>query len=436
MNGNAPHSDPAIRAAIDVAHSTHPYYWSALDRLRIMADPNVPTMATSKDWVTHYNPATVAGWSTAETAAVLIHELEHLLRRHMDRCADRDPGRFNVAADAEINQRLDGLPDGAVYPETIGMPRGRTAEIYYGATEAPPSDGDGDGDGEGEGSQPAKCGSAAGGPVQPHEAADAAKPGATPDEADEARKAVAQAVLDAGTKPGTDLREWAETELGIDRAAWYSALSAAVGHTMAPHGAPVRWTWPGRRDPRDIGGAMVPRWTGNRPSCAVVIDTSSSVTPFDLEMAAAAGHYISRVADTVFYACDERSVRLGASLPERLPGGGGTDLRNGIEMAIAEGAKAVVVITDLATPWKRDEPYRVPIIVGANASETAQRILSGEYTGWMPPEWMTVLPIVRTADGWPEPTADPTPGSMRPGRFHVPRGGIAMVLDASSPSRS
>jgi predicted metal-dependent peptidase len=90
--------------------ATHPYYASALQRLRITADANVPTMATSSAWVTHYNPETVKGWTTSETAAVLVHELEHLLRRHSDRCGDRDHKGWNIAADAEINQRIGRSP--------------------------------------------------------------------------------------------------------------------------------------------------------------------------------------------------------------------------------------------------------------------------------------------------------------------------------------
>jgi hypothetical protein len=63
MSGH--HADPLIDAAIaERAWRTHPYYASALQRLRITADDNVPTMATSSSWVTHYNPATVKGWTT------------------------------------------------------------------------------------------------------------------------------------------------------------------------------------------------------------------------------------------------------------------------------------------------------------------------------------------------------------------------------------
>ena len=421
---SAYHSDPVISEAIERTFQTHPYYASAVQRLRIVADPNVPTMATSHEWVTHYNPTTVAGWTVAERAAVIVHELEHLLRDHHGRCGDRDPGQFNVASDAEINQRLAELPAGAVYPESLGMPRGRTAEIYYGAAGGAKSkepdgndnsDGTADGDGTGSGSdadgangsgsgsgmpgpgQPGQCGSSAGGPLQSHELGDARNPGAgAANGGADARAEVAREIMGGrhpGTGEGDELREWAEGELGIDRARWYTALASIVGSVAAPHGAPTRWSWPGRRDPRDLGGAVVPRWTGERPSLAVIVDTSSSVTPADLDMARTAGQYISRVAEVTYYSCDTTPHNLGRALPAKLPGGGGTDLRRGIAMAIAEGARAIIVITDCGTPWP-DEPTRVPVIIAANYGAidiTTNPAYGGQY---VPPEWMTVIPLV------------------------------------------
>ena len=395
-----------INDAVYAARAAHPYYASALSRLRLEADPNVPTLATSAYWVTHYNPATVATWTPAEAGAVLVHELEHLLRRHHERCGDRDPANWNVAGDAEINQRLAGLPDGAVYPESLGMPRGRTAEVYYGATNSPQPEpqpnGGGSGEGEGDGQpgagQPgaAQCGSAAGGPTQPHERNDAANPGRGAADPDGARREVAREVVGMapGDMPSDELRDWAESELGMDRSGWYSALATAVGHTLSSVGAPTRWRWPGRRDPRDIGGAVLPRWTGERPSCAVIIDTSSSITAGDLDMARAAGHFVGRMADAVYYGCNTYPTLYGSELPERIRGGGGTNLITGIERAIEDGAKAVVVITDCMTPWP-DEPTRVPLIVGANALATHYVLGPGAgMAAYRPPEWAIVIPII------------------------------------------
>lgn len=420
---NAYHPDPLIAAAVLAARRSHPYYAGAIDALRIVRDDRVPTFATSAQWVTHYNPAFAAKCTDAERGAILVHELEHLMRRHHERCGARNPGRWNRAGDAEINQALPGLPEGGVYPESLGMPRGATAEAYYGATapepEPEPGDGGGSGDGPGEpgdsgapgepgdgagqgggqsgepGDAPAACGSAAGGPVQEHERDDARNPGdGAADGGAEARRDAARRVYAAGDTAGTELRTWAESELGIDRAAWYSALATVVGRTLAPYGAPTRWRWPGRRDIRDMGGAMVPRWTGERPSCAVILDTSDSITPEDLNLARAAGHYLGRIADVTYYTCTVVAVNLGATLPEYVRGGGGgTNMRRGIDAAIADGARAVVVITDCYTPWGADAPA-VPVIVGANLG--AEDVLpGGKYHALRPqPDWATVIPVV------------------------------------------
>lgn len=388
------HSDPLIEEAILRARQTHPYYAGAISKLRIVADESIPTMATSAAWVTHYNSTTIAEWTIDERAAVLVHELEHLLRDHSGRMGERDPKGWNIAGDAEINQRMTGLPEGAIYPETLGMPRGMAAETYYAASgqgkPQQPQPGDGSGAGQpgqpGSGHGDAQCGSAAGGPTQAHESKDAAKPGSgARDGGQEARQEAAEQILggrQAGSGISEELRDWAMGELGIDRSAWYHALASAVGRTLAPHGAPTRYKWPGRRDSRDIGGAMVPRWVSERPSCAVVIDTSGSITPFDLDMAKAAGHFIGRMADTVYYGCNTAVTEYGRTMPETIRGGGGTDLTVGIARAIADGAKAVVVITDCETPWPYYE-LNVPIIVGAVPSANVHGV----------PEWMTLLPI-------------------------------------------
>ena len=403
------HADPLINAGIERTFDTHPYYAASVLRLRIVADPKVSTFATSTEWVTHYNPTFSAGLTDAERGAVIIHELEHLLLDHAGRCNGREHGQWNVAGDAEINQRLAGLPDGAVYPATLGLPDGLAAEVYYGAAggQTPdPDKGEGDGsgsgqpgDGSGSGAgtatqDPTDCGSAADGTPRDWEAGDARQPGSgAANGGEDARHEAAQNVLQSaygggrGDAPGDALREWAERELDIDRAAWYRALATVVSRSMSQVGAPTTWTWPGRRDIRDMGGAMVPRWTGQRPSAAIVIDTSGSITPMDIEMAVAAAAFIKRIADVRVYGCDTRVTDYGSTVPERIGGGGGTRMDVGIARAVADGNRAVIVITDCDTPWGSDPG--VPVIIGANV--TGSRYVANGAT----PTWAVAVPIVR-----------------------------------------
>src|SRR3954462_3609158 len=69
----------------------------------------IPAMAVDSRWRLYYNEEWVAGHSVEENAAVLIHEVSHLLRQHDARktaAAGADVQLWNTAADCEINDDL------------------------------------------------------------------------------------------------------------------------------------------------------------------------------------------------------------------------------------------------------------------------------------------------------------------------------------------
>lgn len=65
-----------------------------------------------------FNAAVLSDHSPREILGVLLHELEHVARRHLHRRGDRDPFLWNVATDAVINAQLEAegipLPAGAI----------------------------------------------------------------------------------------------------------------------------------------------------------------------------------------------------------------------------------------------------------------------------------------------------------------------------------
>ena len=75
-------------------------------------------------------------WDSATVAAVLLHEVGHLLRDHAGRAANLPTPRhqlaWNLAGDAEINDDLITagvpLPEGCVTPAALGCPDGDLAE--------------------------------------------------------------------------------------------------------------------------------------------------------------------------------------------------------------------------------------------------------------------------------------------------------------------
>lgn len=281
-----------------------------------------------------------------------------------------------------------------MYPDKYGMPNGLTAEVMErlmpdDAEDDKSQDGDGEsaegepGDGSGKpGDGPSKCGSSAGGPAGDYESAEGAPQGMSEAQAEATRRTVAGTA--AGTADADDVRTWAEAELHIDRSAWMSALATAISGSVAAVSAPDGWVWPMRRDMSDMGGAMLPRYTGHQPKCAVIIDTSGSITDNDIDMAVTAGQFIAQVAEVTFWGCNTRAECYGASIPDGLRGGGGTDLRVGIDAAIADGSMLVVVITDTYTPWHDRAPAADIIIGGGLAAPAAGAARVPDYATYLP----------------------------------------------------
>ena len=78
---------------------------------------------------------------------ILKHELLHYVYLHFLRRGDKDPERFNIAADCAINQLIDKswLPEGCITPENLSatyniqvLP-GKSTEYYYDLLEGIPS---------------------------------------------------------------------------------------------------------------------------------------------------------------------------------------------------------------------------------------------------------------------------------------------------------
>lgn len=96
-------------------------------------------MATSVRWVMRYNPEWVEKFDVYQIAAVIVHEVSHVLRKHHKRFQHLkdalDLILANIAMDMAINPDLkDGgwqLPACGVFPAKYGFKNGLTAEDYY-----------------------------------------------------------------------------------------------------------------------------------------------------------------------------------------------------------------------------------------------------------------------------------------------------------------
>lgn len=393
-----------LRLARMAAVEAMPYFARALFALVPVAAPGLKTFAVDRFWRLYIDPAKLGGeggWTIPEAGAVLLHEVGHVLREHAQRAdaldspVQRKP--WNYAADAEINDDLiaagAGLPGSAITPEMLGCEDGHAAEVYYRhlvppgtpppANQASGSSGEGDGVDYG-------CGSGSGDDAVPGELPAAADlgsgTGVSAAAADLVRVGVARAVqqeaLHGGAGRGTmpaGLVRWAAHQLAPAVVPWPKVLRAAVRRAVEDQQGHVHHSWrrPNRRAPQ---GVMMPTLRAPKIAVDLIFDTSSSVGDADLAAAYSETRAVlRRTGATVRMLCcdaaatEPRAVRSLSDV--QLVGGGGTDMRVGIEAALAAhpASNVLVLFTDGGTPWP-ERRLPVPMIValiGAHAVDTA-----------------------------------------------------------------
>ncbi|GAA1595217.1 vWA domain-containing protein [Actinoplanes couchii] len=374
------------------AAGAQPYLASALYSLTVVPSDQVPTMGVDRHWRCYVNPGFVDHTPVHELAAVWVHEVAHLLRDHHGR-ADllaaglrQDHRRVNIAQDCEINDDLSSLPQNAVKPGLYGLPDGQMFEQYLPAIPSTPS-------GSGPSVSGPECGSGAHGRAMPWESSDG--PVVSPVEAAAIRRQTAHElrahVKARGRVPG-GWQRWAE-EILEPTVDWRRALTGAVREAASWASGAVDYTYqrPSRR------GAAVPRVVlpslrRPMPRVAVVVDTSGSMGPDELnavlgEVAGvlrAVGIGRNRVS-VLSCDADVHTVRKAATIGDVvLEGGGGTDMRVGIEHALRgpERPHIIIVLTDGYTPWPDARPGGVRVIAGLVSADVQA-----------PPEWIETIRI-------------------------------------------
>lgn len=349
-------------------------------------------------------------------ALVLRHEYEHVFRRHFERAeAIKRTGtpEWNIAADLEINSNIQHpfFEWFAWTPQKLNLPPNLSAEEYL--TLIPPqptkpSDG-GDDDGEGvtievEGGRfvgsdwKGDAGSGAGMPIPEElDPDDKEAPGISDAQRENAIEGTAREIIEhakhRGNIPG-DLVRLAEKMLK-GKVDWRRALDSIIRKTLAQVSSQrEEYTFSKTNRRQDAYNPFIfPATVGYEPrKIAVVIDTSGSMSDNELSQCVAEALAIIRNcnADLDVIACDaavqsiKRNVQSRNDIVNSLKGGGGTDMRVGIEEAIKLKPDAIVVLTDGYTPFPTERPP-VPLIVGI--------LFKGEYSGNEPPSFARVVEI-------------------------------------------
>lgn len=399
-----------IRAARIFASTRRAYFSQALFALTFVPTEGLNTIGVDKYWRCYYDPKKVMGWGVPVTAATLLHEIGHLLMGHAQRSEALGIGPENHKAanccqDAELNDDLirdieaqrDGLEMWTdvppVVPAMFQQPEGRIWEEYYAALpklkiqfqgqgqKGKGGEGDEDaqggssaaGEGPGRVVEVRDCGSGATGGSRPHEApaggreggkkGDAPVPaGVSPAEAEILRGAVAKAIQEhvknRGTVPG-GWQRWAQARLTPAKVDWRRELAAQVRSCLRYVAGLVDYSYarPGRRQAAspDI---VLPSMRRPVPVVSIVIDTSGSMDDAALDDARSEAEGVCRALGVSVHVMSvDAAVHTDQTVMNarqiKLGGGGGTDMRVGVEHALAHKPKpdVIIVLTDGLTPW-------------------------------------------------------------------------------------
>jgi predicted metal-dependent peptidase len=199
---------------------------------------------------------------------------------------------------------------------------------------------------------------------------------------------IAQQARERGTVPA-HWRRWAEEKLR-PKVDWRRQLRAAVRAALATVSGAADYSY--RKLPRRrLPNIVTPGLVQPVPEVAIVVDTSGSMDDRLLAQALAEVHGVLRATGThgatvlTVDAAVHTVQRVFDARQVRPVGGGGTDMRVGIDAALKLRPRphVIVVLTDGYTPWG-DVPVRgVKVIAG---------IVGGGDTNV--PDWVQVVQVL------------------------------------------
>lgn len=470
------------------APSMFPYYYPLAFSLAMKPSWEVSTMEIDGRLVLKYNPAWTAERTDQELVGLLWHELNHVLRDHtgprgvalmkwlLEAMQDEeiekfDPGKWleesvavgpallvtlaadlaNVAEDAEINDDAQEarvvLPEGGVFPEVLGLPKGLHAEKYAEALvkklkeeleKLQGGGGEGNG-GEGSGKEEAQSsqrggrgqegssdreGSSGGQEsssgqkdssggrggssildllkklvrdVRPGKGSgEGEEEGLDPSMVEVLKRQTAELIVEAATKgrgkvPAGILR--AAKEILEPKANWRSLLRQEIRKGILDFSQKRRYTY--NRPHRRQGAAkdvILPGKYGLKPQVAVVVDTSGSMGEKELSRALAEVKGILQATGPgrkpTVYSVDAQvhaAQKIFRLEDIKLLGGGGTDMGLGVVRALEDGHDVVVVVTDGYTPWPEKHPRPGAKVVVALVGDPGEN--------WPTPSWAKVVRV-------------------------------------------
>jgi len=356
-----------VQAARTALVLDQPFFGALALRLAIRPDPGCGTA-----WVDGrslgYDPEFIETLTHAETVALLAHEVMHCACGHPWRRDNRDPKKWNTAADYAVNPVLTDsgftIPAGGLdSPEYAG----KSAEWIF--DRLPDADPDPGGQDDGPGTPgadpgdpdgPGPCDNPLGEVRDAPTGEEAVEAEATEADWKRATQEAARAAEARGQLPGSEKRFAAGQ--ARPRVDWRAALRRFVQDVSR---SDYTWTRPNPR--YAASGLYLPALHSEEMGpLAVAVDTSGSI---DNVLVAQFGAELNAISEDmkparvhVIY-CDSRVQRVdtferGEPITMNPAGGGGTDFRPVFEAveAMEEPPACIVYLTDLAGRFPDVEP--------------------------------------------------------------------------------
>lgn len=110
------------------------FYGSILLKTIIEQTTRIPTMGVcvkNSELYLYYNPKFVEPLTMLELIAVLEHEVLHIIYEHMNINKEVNATVYNIACDIAINQMIQNLPKGCLFPEKFNLPKEKNSTWYY-----------------------------------------------------------------------------------------------------------------------------------------------------------------------------------------------------------------------------------------------------------------------------------------------------------------
>lgn len=390
----------SIQTARLLLASDHGYLSGVLWNLRPVEKPGIGTMGVDHNWRLYYDPAIDQKWNEEQVTAVLMHECNHVLRKHqLDNrakpfmhCMPVQPEcsgcgeaseTWNWAADAEINPGLRKLgfklPPEGIFPEKFldkqgkPFPDGLLAEEYFDLFTKWKQGQSKQGKGKGQGNEHGQaCGSVAGNPQDYEDGEPAESDKLSETEKELILRDVAKKIEDRIKQQGkvpAGLERWAH-EILHPKVPWQKELRVSSLRNIAECAGKREYSFKRPHRRQAVLETVAPTLRDFKPRVGIIRDTSGSMNDNDLAKTLAEtkgildtlhGEIIDIEVD-----CKVQDVKKISNVRQiHMKGGGGTDMGVGIEHAatLKPRLDLCVVLTDGETPWPSHKPPFKVIVV-------------------------------------------------------------------------